>query len=166
QVFQLAFLLITGTMVFPLQHLFLDSHHKVRRIWVLYHNVFDSLVLFWPPIAEPMYRYLRGDQAYLQSYTKGFSTLPTPAQLKSSLRDQLALDQLRAEFEKFAESRVAKELPDFYQACLDRDEIENFFGRQAATTSIVDRYIRVGSEQEVNLSDRVRQKILSTDITR
>ncbi|CAM9874054.1 unnamed protein product, partial [Scytosiphon promiscuus] len=165
QVFQLAFLLITGTMVFPLQHLFLDRHHKIRRIWVLYHNVFDSLVLFWPPIAEPMYRYLRGDEAYLRSYTKGFSTLPTPAQLKSSLRDQLALDQLRAEFEKFAASRVAKELPDFYQACLDRDEIEDFFGRQAATTAIIDRYIRVGSEEEVNLSDRVRQKILSTEIT-
>lgn len=28
----------------------------------------------------------------------------------------------------------------FYQACLDRDEIEDFFGRQAATTAIIDRY--------------------------
>ncbi|CAM9512590.1 unnamed protein product [Ectocarpus sp. 12 AP-2014] len=28
-----------------------------------------------------MYRYLTGDVDYLNSYTKGFSTLPTPAQV-------------------------------------------------------------------------------------
>eukprot|EP00752_Nemacystus_decipiens_P018693 g16757.t1 len=165
QVFQLAFVLVIGTIVFPLQHLFLDNRHEIRRIWTLWHNVFDSLVLFWPPVAEPIYRYLSGDSAYLESYTKGFSTLPTPAQMKSSLRDQLSQEQLRAEFEKFAESRVAKELPEFYQACLDRDEVEDFFGRQAATTYIVDRYIRPGAEQEINVSDRIRNKILATEIT-
>ncbi|CAM9630381.1 unnamed protein product [Ectocarpus sp. 6 AP-2014] len=165
QVFQLAFLFLTGSLVFPLQHLFLDNKHEIRRIWVLYHNFLDSLVLFWPPIAEPMYRYLTGDVDYLNSYTQGFSTLPTPAQMKGSLRDQLSLDELRTEFQKFAENRMARELPDFYQACLDRDEIENFFGRQAATTAIIDRFIRSGSEQELNISDRIRNKILNTEIT-
>ncbi|CAN0569983.1 unnamed protein product, partial [Ectocarpus sp. 12 AP-2014] len=38
QVFQLTFLLLTGSMVFPLQHLLLDNKHEIRRIWVLYHN--------------------------------------------------------------------------------------------------------------------------------
>lgn len=42
--------------------------------------------------------------------------------MKSSLRDQLSQDQLRAEFEKFAESRVAKELPEFYQVRCDFEE--------------------------------------------
>eukprot|EP00903_Cladosiphon_okamuranus_P011466 g10800.t1 len=165
QVFQLTFLLVTGTIVFPLQHLLLDNRHEIRRIWTLWHNVFDSIVLFWPPVAEPIYRYLIGDSDYLESYTKGFSTLPTPSQMKSSLRDQLSQDQLRAEFAKFAESRVAKELPEFYQACLDRDEIDDFFGRQAATTYIIDRYIRPGAEQEINVSDRIRNSILTTEIT-
>ncbi|CAM9985103.1 unnamed protein product, partial [Ectocarpus fasciculatus] len=174
QVFQLAFLLVIGTVVFPLQHLWLDHKHEVRRIWVLYQNFFDSLVLFWPPVAEPMYRYLTGDIDYLNSYTQGFSTLPTPAQMKGSFRDQLALNELRTEFEKFAENRRARELPDFYQACLDRDEIEDFFGRQAATTAIIDRhayvlphsqFIRPGSEQELNISERIRNKILDTEIT-
>ncbi|CAM9822251.1 unnamed protein product [Ectocarpus fasciculatus] len=165
QVFQLSFLLVTGTVVLPLQHAILDHRHEIRRIWVLYHNFFDSLVLFWPPIAEPMYRYLTGDAEYLHSYTRGFSTLPTPAQMKSSFRDQLSLEELRTEFEKFAEKRMARELPDFYQACLERDEIEDYFGRQAATSAIIDRFIRVGSVQEVNLSHRVRERILQTEIT-
>ncbi|CAM9498997.1 unnamed protein product, partial [Ectocarpus sp. 12 AP-2014] len=165
QVFQLTFLLVTGTVVFPLQHAILDHRHEIRRIWVLYHNFFDSLVLFWPPVAEPMYRYLTGDEEYLHSYTYGFSTLPTPAQMKSSFRDQLSLEELRTEFEKFAEKRLARELPDFYQACLERDEIEDYFGRQAATSAIIDRFIRVGSVQEVNLSHSVRERILQTEIT-
>ena len=41
------------------------------------------MILFWPPIAEPLYRYMRGDEEYLHSYTKGFSTLPTPSQVTS-----------------------------------------------------------------------------------
>ena len=45
----------------------------------------DSLALFWPPVAEPIYRYVIGDSAYLESYTKGFSTLPTPAQVRASV---------------------------------------------------------------------------------
>lgn len=43
QVFQLTFVLVTGTIVFPLQHLFLDNRHEIRRIWTLWHNVFVSL---------------------------------------------------------------------------------------------------------------------------
>ncbi|CAM9833165.1 unnamed protein product [Ectocarpus fasciculatus] len=165
QVFQLAFLLVTGSVIYPLQHAILDDRHDIRRTWVLYNNLFDSLVLFWPPIAEPMYRYLTGDAEYLNSYTQGFSTLPTPAQMKSSFRDQLALEELRTEFEKFAEERQARELPDFYKACLERDEVEDYFGRQAATSAIIDRFVRVGSEQEVNLGHHVREKILQTEIT-
>lgn len=45
----------------------------------------------------------------------GWFTTLYCTQMKSSLRDQLASEQIRAEFQKFAESRVAKELPDFYQ---------------------------------------------------
>lgn len=35
-------------------------------------------------------------------------------QLRSSFKNQLSLEQLRAEFAAFAELRVARELPDFY----------------------------------------------------
>ncbi|CAM9840605.1 unnamed protein product, partial [Laminaria digitata] len=160
QVSQLVFVLLTGTVVFPLEGIWLDNNHETRRVWVLYHNVIASLILFWPPVANPIYRYLIGDEEYLNSYTKGFSTLPTPAQMRSSFRDQLSLEQLREEFEKFAELRVARELPDFYKACLDRDEITDFFGRQAATSAIIDRFIRPGSEQEVNIGSELRSKIL------
>lgn len=61
--------------------------------------------------------------------------------MRSSLRDQLSLAELRREFEKFADSKIARELPDFYKACLDREEITDFFERQAVTTAIIDRYL-------------------------
>ena len=60
-------------------------------------------------------------------------------QMRSSLKDQLSLEELREEFAKFAGTKVARELPDFYKACLDREEIPDFFERQAVTTAIIDR---------------------------
>ncbi|CAM9873926.1 unnamed protein product [Hapterophycus canaliculatus] len=123
------------------------------------------MILFWPSIVEPLFRHLTGDQNYLVSYTKGFSALPTPSQMRSSLKDQLTLEELRQEFEKFADSKIARELPDFYKACLEREDVEDFFERQAVTTAIIDRFIRVGACQEVNISGEVREKILSTEIT-
>lgn len=61
--------------------------------------------------------------------------------MRSSLKDQLSLEELRQEFEKFADSKIARELPDFYKACLDREEITDFFERQAVTTYIIDRSV-------------------------
>ena len=62
--------------------------------------------------------------------------------MRSCLKDQLSLVELRKEFEKFADSKIARELPDFYKACLDREDINDFFERQAVTTSIIDRLER------------------------
>ncbi|CAM9506950.1 unnamed protein product [Discosporangium mesarthrocarpum] len=115
QVLQLTFLLITGTIVFPLIEEWLDEQDNIRRQWIMFDNVLSSLIIFWPPVAEPIYRYIIRDDKYLFQYTKGFSTLPTPAQMRSSLKDQLSVDQLREEFRKFAATRVAPELPDFYK---------------------------------------------------
>lgn len=61
--------------------------------------------------------------------------------MRSCLKDQLSLEELRCEFEKFADSKVARELPDFYTACLDREDISDFFERQAVTTAIIDRCV-------------------------
>ncbi|CAM9378969.1 unnamed protein product [Ectocarpus sp. 4 AP-2014] len=163
QVLQLLFLFVTGTIIFPL--LEESLHSDTRRRWIMYDNIVSSMILFWPPIIEPLYRKLSGDEGYLYSYTKGFSQLPTPAQMRSCLKDQLSLEELRCEFEKFADSKVARELPDFYKACLDREDISDFFERQAVTTAIIDRFIRVDAVQEVNISGALRNKILSTEIT-
>ena len=57
------------------------------------------------------------------------------------MRDQLSLADLRREFEKFADTKVARELPDFYKACLDREDVNDFFERQAVTTAIIDRCV-------------------------
>eukprot|EP00903_Cladosiphon_okamuranus_P012393 g11615.t1 len=165
QVVQLLFLLLLGTVAFPLLESWLETRDDIRRTWIMYDNLVISMILFWPPIAEPMWRYLTGDEEYLMSYTKGFSDLPTPSQMRSSLKDQLSLAELRSEFEKFADSKVARELPDFYKACLDREEISDFFERQAKTTAIIDRFVRIGAVQEVNISGAIREKILSTEIT-
>lgn len=48
-------------------------------------------------------------------FTFGFSRLPTPAQMRASLADQLGVEDLRRKFRKYAAGRVAPELPDFYK---------------------------------------------------
>ena len=48
-------------------------------------------------------------------FTFGFSRLPTPAQMRASLADQLGVEDFRRKFRKYAAGRVAPELPDFYK---------------------------------------------------
>ena len=60
-------------------------------------------------------------------------------QMRLTLKDQLPHAELRQEFETFTDLKVARELPEFYKACLDREEIEDFFELQAVTTAIIDR---------------------------
>lgn len=51
-------------------------------------------------------------------------------QLKASLAEQLSVDQLRMEFRRYIETKVAQELVDFYLDSLDREEVKDFFERQ------------------------------------
>ncbi|CBJ31529.1 signal transducer, putative [Ectocarpus siliculosus] len=106
-----------------------------------------------------------GDDEYLWSFTKGFSEMPSPAQLKASLAEQLSVEQLRAEFRRYIETKVAQELVDFYLDSLDREEIKEYFTRQAVTMRIVAQYIREGAPDQVNISGECREEILSTDVT-
>ncbi|CBJ28884.1 expressed unknown protein [Ectocarpus siliculosus] len=106
-----------------------------------------------------------GNDEYLWSYTKGFAQLPSPAQLKASLAEQLSVDQLRDEFRRYIKTKVAQELVDFYLDSLDREEVAGFFERQAATMRIVDQYIKEGARDQVNVSGACREKILATDVT-
>lgn len=55
------------------------------------------------------------------------------------MKTQLSIAEVREEFERFADSMVARELPDFYKACLDREDIADYFERQATTAAIIDR---------------------------
>ncbi|CAM9864373.1 unnamed protein product [Ectocarpus sp. 6 AP-2014] len=114
---------------------------------------------------RPLVKKWEGDEEYLWSFTKGFSELPSPAQLKASLAEQLSVEQLRIEFRGYMQTKVARELVDFYFESLDREEIHGFFGRQAVTMRIVARYIREGAPEQVNISGACREEILSTNVT-
>ncbi|CAN0421303.1 unnamed protein product, partial [Laminaria digitata] len=70
-------------------------------------------------------------------------------QLKASLAEQLSVDQLRIEFRRYIETKVAQELVDFYLDSLDREEVKGFFERQAVTMRIVHRYIKEGAPDQV-----------------
>ncbi|CAN0036855.1 unnamed protein product [Ectocarpus sp. 12 AP-2014] len=144
----------------------LDNSHQVlaRRLAIAY-PVLTTHTLLWGSIGEPLVKKWEGDEEYLWSFTKGFSELPSPAQLKASLAEQLSVEQLRIEFRGYMETKVARELVDFYLDSLDREEIHGFFGRQAVTMRIVARYIREGAPEQVNISVACREEILSTDVT-
>ncbi|CAM9337731.1 unnamed protein product, partial [Ectocarpus sp. 12 AP-2014] len=140
------------------------QHVTVRRVAILY-PVITTYILLWGSIREPFMKKILGDDEYLWSYTKGFSELPSPAQLKASLAEQLSVEQLRDEFRQYIKTKVAQELIDFYLDSLDREEVMGFFERQAATMRIVERYIREDAPDQVNISEECREKILATDVT-
>ncbi|CAM9477524.1 unnamed protein product, partial [Hapterophycus canaliculatus] len=127
--------------------------------------VITTYILLWGSIREPFMKKILGDDEYLWSYTKGFSELPSPAQLKASLAEQLSVEQLRTEFRRYIKTKVAQELVDFYLDSLDREEVSGFFERQAVTMRIVDRFIREDSLDQVNISQECRDGILATDVT-
>ncbi|CAM9633812.1 unnamed protein product [Ectocarpus sp. 13 AM-2016] len=137
----------------------------VSRRVALFYPVMTTYILLWGSIREPSIKNILGDDEYLGSYKHGFAQLPSPAQLKASLAEQLSVDQLRDEFRRYIKTKVVQELIDFYVDSLDREEVTDFFERQAATMRIVDQYIREGSSDQVNVSGACREKILTTDVT-
>lgn len=44
--------------------------------------------------------------------------------------------------------------------------MEGYFERQAATMAIVDRFVAEGAEQEINISQECRKRVLDSDVTR
>ncbi|CAM9700874.1 unnamed protein product [Ectocarpus sp. 4 AP-2014] len=119
----------------------------VSRRVALFYPVMTTYILLWGSIHEPFMKKVLGDDEYLGSYTHGFAQLPSPAQLKASLAEQLSVEQLRNEFRRYIKTKVAQELIDFYLDSLDREEVTDFFERQ------------------VNVSGACREKILATDVT-
>lgn len=57
------------------------SFSCVHSFWFVSDPIVTTYVLFWRAIREPFFKKLMCDEAYLLSYTKGFSSLPTPAQV-------------------------------------------------------------------------------------
>ncbi|CAM9739286.1 unnamed protein product, partial [Ectocarpus fasciculatus] len=145
-------------------YLLADDLTVSRRV-ALFYPLMTTHILLWGSIREPFMKNILGDEEYLGSYTHGFAQLPSPAQLKASLAEQLSVEQLRDEFRRYIKTKVAQELVDFYLDSLDREEVTDFFERQAATMRIVDQYIREGSSDQVNVSGACREKILATDVT-
>lgn len=46
---------------------------------------------------------------------------------------------------------------------MDREQVEGYFERQAMTMAIVDRFVVEGAEQEVNISQECRERLLKSD---
>ncbi|CAM9758034.1 unnamed protein product [Ascophyllum nodosum] len=156
--------LCLGSFVIIVIFLLADDFVLRRRVAVLY-PVMTTHGLLWGPILKPFIKMISKDREYLLSHTKGFETLPSPAQLKASLAEQLSVERLRSEFRRYIKTKVAQELVDFYLESLDREEVQDFFERQAVTMRIVDRYIREGAPDQVNISGECRDNILETDVT-
>ncbi|CAM9480659.1 unnamed protein product, partial [Ascophyllum nodosum] len=143
----------------------LEDKITIQRRVALFYPLITTHVMLWGIIQKPFIKKLLGDRDYLLSFTKGFSEMPSPAQLKASLAEQLSVEQLRIEFRCYIKTKVAQELVDFYIDSLDREEVQNFFVRQALTMSIVDKYIREDAPCQVNISEECREKVLGTDVT-
>ncbi|CAM9276032.1 unnamed protein product, partial [Pylaiella littoralis] len=143
----------------------LDGKYVLQRRVAIFYPLMTTAILLWGSIREPFMNKMLGNNEYLLSYTKGFAELPSPAQLRASLAEQLSVDHLREEFRRYIKTKVAQELVDFYLDSLHREEVTGFFERQAVTMRIVEQYIREGAPDQVNISGECRDTVLATDVT-
>lgn len=49
---------------------------------------------------------------------------------------------------------------------MDREQVEDYFERQAMTMGIIDRFVVEGADQQINISDDCRLRVLESDVTR
>eukprot|EP00903_Cladosiphon_okamuranus_P012689 g11867.t1 len=138
-----------------------------RRL-ALVTNVIRGAFLFWPVIYTPLYKFIKRDQDYADSFVLGLEPSITPAMLRASLADQLKIEELWTHFEKIAEEKLHRSVPAFYKAVMDRDKEEGHFERQARTMDIIDTYVHYNAlyRMELNLSEPCRQRILASEVTR
>lgn len=67
-----------------------STRNRLRRLAVrtyLTDPVITTYILLWGSIGEPFVKKITGDGAYLWSFTKGFSELPSPAQVLDGFVD-------------------------------------------------------------------------------
>lgn len=49
---------------------------------------------------------------------------------------------------------------------MDREQVDCYFERQAMTMAIIDRFVVEGAEQQINISDECRLRILNCNVNR
>ncbi|CAB1119825.1 unnamed protein product [Ectocarpus sp. CCAP 1310/34] len=110
----------------------------------------------------------REEATLRKKFTFGFSKLPTPAQIRASLADadQLGADDLRRKIRNYSLSRAAPEVSDFLKACIGRETVEEYLELQAVTAAIVDRFVVEGGEQEMDISQACRKRVLESELAR
>lgn len=142
------------------------NNGALRRQMQIFLSVFITGMAFWIPIGQPVWAFVVKNEKYLDFYTHGFRELPTPAQLRASLADKPTIEELQDEFRRFTKTRVSNEILQFYAEVLDRDTVEDYFERQAVTMTIIDRYVRPDSCDQLKLSDGCRSRVLNSDVTK
>ncbi|CAM9598675.1 unnamed protein product, partial [Ectocarpus fasciculatus] len=167
----LAFLVAWVLYLMPTGHWFWDDSPNNARRLVMVDSIVSTAVLFWYPVFVPLLKYLQQDYAYISQFTFGFSKLPTPAQIRASLAgddqlDQLGVDDLRGKIRNYSLSRVAPEVSEFFKACIRRERVGDYLELQAVTTAIVDRFVVEGGEQEMDVSQGCRKRVLESELSK
>ncbi|CBJ28250.1 hypothetical protein Esi_0097_0025 [Ectocarpus siliculosus] len=164
----LAFLLVWVLYLIPTGHWFWDDSPSAARRLAMVDSIVSTAVLFWYPVFVPLLKYLQQDYAYISQFTFGFSKLPTPAQIRASLAadDQLGAGDLRRKIRNYSLSRAAPEVSDFLKACIGREKVEEYLELQAVTAAIVDRFLVEGGEQEMDISQGCRKRVLESELAR
>ncbi|CAN0351057.1 unnamed protein product, partial [Ectocarpus sp. 8 AP-2014] len=164
----LAFLLVWVLYLIPTGHWFWDDSPSAALRLAMVDSIVSTAVLFWYPVFVPLLKYIQQDYAYISQFTFGFSKLPTPAQVRASLAadDQLGADDLRRKIRHYSLSRAVPEVSDFLKACIGREKVEEYLELQAVTAAIVDRFLVEGGEQEMDISQGCRKRVLESELAR
>lgn len=122
--------------------------------------VWLPLTAYWVAMVSPTWHLYWKSDAYLKRYTFGFDQLPTPAQLHSSLEEQLTHPVVREMFREHSKTRFAVENVEFWEEVRDLAIVVNFQERQVRAMKIIDTFIREDGPTPINIAGSTRQAIL------
>lgn len=147
---------------FLIEFLIFPRNHLVGRLLTIVQTTATTIVLFWPLVGPLLKKTWTKDQEFLHQHTYGFATLPTIAIMKAAgLKEQLRYAEFRRYFKEYCDQQMAIESIKFYEACLERESLNDWNAVQAKTMAIIDQFIRAGSKLQINISHNMREKILS-----
>lgn len=80
-IYSLAFLTLS-VVVFDALAVGIAADHTLTRRVALAHNIVRTALLFWPVIITPLWKFMKKDRDYAETFTVGLTPEVTPAQLR------------------------------------------------------------------------------------
>eukprot|EP00904_Undaria_pinnatifida_P012840 jgi/Undpi1/8687/HiC_scaffold_25.g11152.m1 len=160
--------LVVAVVALPSIHRGLEEDLMGRRCAMVVAAALMTLAVMVPPLLRPLADYFFTDEAFDDINDLGCGKTRHQEQFYSMIQERMRADELLI---AVAPSPEEKEVPPtsamawFFMETIDRESLRDYFLLQAATTRILDRYVRVDAPMFIPLSSWCQRSILMSRAT-